>query len=273
MRTLLLLPLLVACDDFQLEDVMPQVSFQRMEVEDIDFEHVDAAFVFAIDNPNPVEIHPSSFSWALDLEQTDFLSGSDEDGFDVEAVGSSELALPVSLTWQGAWDTVQATRGEDYVDFALDGHFGFMTRWGEAEVPYDAGGDFPALRTPKFSFQRVKVTRLDALDQTASLEIDLGVDNAHASTLFFDAFDYTLTLGGRDVADGLIRELGGVEGASEQVLTLPVTVDLLAAGIEVATAIANKERIDVGLDARMDVDTPFGILPLTVDETGRVDVE
>ena len=269
----LLLPLLVACDEFHLSDVVPQVTFDRMEVEEIDFQHIDADFVFTIENPNPVGFELSSFSWAFALEDTPFLSGAEEDGFRLEAVGSSELAIPVSLLWSEAWDTVQATRGVDHVDFDLDGHFGFMTRLGEARVPYDVEGDFPALRTPRFALKGVRVQSLDLLTQEAQLAVDLGVDNAHASTLWFERFDYTVALDGQPVASGLIQELGGAEGAAETGFTLPITVDLLGLGTEVVRALTNRDRIQVSLDAGMDVDTPFGILPLSIDERGRVSVE
>jgi hypothetical protein len=75
------------------------------------------------------------------------------------------------------------------------------------------------------------------------------------------------------VASGRIRELGGVEGATDGTLTLPVTVDLLRVGAEVVDALTGRDPLDVGLAATMDVDTPFGVVPLTIDETGRVSVE
>jgi len=270
---LLLLPLAAGCEEFNLQDYLPSVQFQRMDVADIDFQHIEADFVFSVDNPNPVEIGLSSFSYDLDLEGQNLLEGDNEEGFALEAIGSSELRLPLDLTWEEAWDTAQATRGEDYVDFALGGHFGFMTPIGEGRVPYHEDGDFPALRTPKFRFQKVRVASLNLLTQTAGIEIDLGVDNAHRSTLFFDAVDYRVSLGGTRVASGLIDEFGSVAGATEETLTIPVDVDLLAVGTTVVSALVDKTPVQVRLEADLDVDTPFGILPLDLDETARVAVE
>lgn len=270
--SLLLFPvLLFGCEE--LDAFVPTVRFQRVEVQEIDFEHVEADFVFSIDNPNPLSVGLSSFSYDFGLEGNSLLSGDDEDGFQLEAVGSSDLSLPLDLGWQDAWDTVQATRGEDLVGFGLDGHLGFNTPVGEARIPYDEGGEFPALRTPSFSFKKVRVEGVNLLSQEATLAIDLGVDNPHGSQLFFDAFDYQLDLGGDAVASGRIAQLGGVEGATEGTLTLPVIVDLLGVGAEVVTAITQRDRLQVGLDATMDVDTPFGIVPLSIDQSGNVTVE
>jgi hypothetical protein len=103
------------------------------------------------------------------------------------------------------------------------------------------------------------------------LDIDLGVDNELGSTLFFNRFDYGLSLGGNDVADGVVPTFD-VGGATKSTLTLPVTVDLFSLGAGVVDAILDGGSVDVGLEATMDVDTPFGVVPLTIDETGQVSI-
>lgn len=266
MRALPFLLLLTACTE--LQQFVPTVDFQRLDVSDIDFEHIETDFVFAVHNPNPVEVGLSSFSWDLDLEGVDLVSGDQPDGFGLAAAGDSELRLPVDLSWADAWSTVQATRGEDIVDFALSGHFGFDTPIGEARIPYAEDGDFPALRTPKFAFDKLRVTHLDLFSQEADLALDLKVDNDHGSTLFFDGMDYQIALDGVSVADGSLSHLGEVAGASQDILTVPLTVDLLAAGVTVADAIIQKKPLPVRLDAVVDVDTPWGIVPLDVSEIG-----
>lgn len=267
-RTLLPLALLLTTGCEELQPFLPTVQFQRLDVQDISFERIDTDFVFEIDNPNPISIGLSSFSYDLALEDVDLLQGDNEDGFRLQAEDSSELSLPVGLTWQGVYDTISATRGEDYVGFGLKGHFGFDTGtdFGEARVPYDESGDFPALRTPKFSFKKVKVKNVDLLSQTATIDIVLDVDNPHQSTLFFDDFDYGIKFNGVDVASGLVRQLGDVEGGTTGTETLPITIDLLSVGTTVVNAIVNKDQLRVGLDATTNVDTPFGLVPLDIVE-------
>ncbi len=265
MRPLILaLPLLTACAE--LDQFLPQVSFQRMEVAHIDFREIEADFVFAVDNPNPISVGLSSFSWDFDLAGSDLLSGDRPDGFELGASGRSELALPVQLGWQDAWETAQATRGLDIVAFGLSGHFGFDTPLGEARLPYSEDGDFPALRTPKFGIQRLRVGSVNLLTQSADLSLDLSVDNAHGSTLFFDAIQYDITLGGVAVAGGSMPHLGEVAGDTEGTLTIPLTVNLLQAGATITTAIVNRDPLPVRLEAMVDVDTPWGVLPLDVSE-------
>jgi hypothetical protein len=75
------------------------------------------------------------------------------------------------------------------------------------------------------------------------------------------------------VAAGRITQLGGVEGATNGTLTLPVAIDLVGVGAEVIQALTQRDPLNIGLAATMDVDTPFGVVPLSIDQTGNVTVQ
>jgi LEA14-like dessication related protein len=260
----------VGCDE--LAEYLPKVRFDSFEVNHIDFDRIDTDFVFAVDNPNPVTIDVSSFSYDLAFEEISILAGDNDDGIALEAVGASEFALPVSMRWEDAWKLIQATRGKDDIGFGVAGDFGFDTSEGEILIPYSAGGDFPAVRAPKFSLAQVRVQSLDLLADSASLAIDLDIDNAHESTLFFQDVDYRIGLGGTRVATGLIPDLGGVDGATTQRVSIPIDISLLNSSAAVIDALTGGGSLNVTVDADMDVDSPFGVLPLSVDQAGNVRV-
>lgn len=272
MNRLLPLLLLLATGCEELGELSPRVRFENLDVEDIDFQKVDADFVFQVDNPNPIGIELDRFSYGLELEETPLLSGDEPEGLALPALGSAEVRVPASLVWADVWDTIQAVRGEDQVDFGLGGSFGFDTDWGPLDLPYQADGRFPALRTPAFRLSRLRVTGVDLPRGTATVALDLAIDNDHGSNLDFADLDYALSLEGRQVADGLVASLGTVPGATEQVVQVPLTVDLVAAGTSVVGILTTGGRVDLGLDATVDVDTPFGVLPLAIDERGDVSV-
>ncbi len=267
---LLLLPLLGGCEE--LDPFLPKVSFDSLKIRDLTFENADIDFVFNVDNPNPVQIGLESFSYDLDLEEISFIQGDNPDGFTLKADGSSPLVLPLDLVYTEIWDTVQATRGEDIVDFRLGGQMGFNTPAGVIDLPYNEAGDFPALRTPTFSFKAMRVPNVNIFGGTADLELDLGVDNEHGSSLFFDKFDFGVALQGEDVASGIINTFD-VPGQTEGILTLPITVNALGAVLALGDALITGDKLDLGLNAVVDVDTPFGIVPLTIDETGALGID
>jgi LEA14-like dessication related protein len=267
---LLLLTWGAGCE--QLEPYEPKVSFDRFDVKDIDFQRIDTDFVFNVDNPDPIDISLSSFSYDLGFEGIDLFNGSDEDGMTLDAVGTSELRLPVGFEWQAAWDTVQATKGEDFVSFFLNGDFGFNTPIGEAKIPYDEDGQFPAVRTPKLTFKKLRVAGIDWTG-TAAVKLDFDVENEHASTLIFNNLDYDVALGGQHVGHGLIPQFGSVEGATTKTMTIPIDVNIIDVGSQVWQVLSGNGNLNVGLKATTDVDTPFGVLPLSIDQNGDVNVE
>jgi len=265
---LCLLPL-VGCEE--IDPFLPSVSFERLDVHSVTFEAVDADFVFVVDNPNPIDINLARFDYALAFEEVEFLVGDDPDGLELGAVGESEVALPVGFTFESLFDLIDATRGEDVVDFGLTGSFGFNTPAGQVNLPYAADGDFPALRTPTFTFDTVRVD--DLTWAGATLDVDLGVDNDHGSNLIFENFEYDIALEDSDLASGLIEDLGTVDGATAGTLTLPIDVSFADAGNGIYDAITGGDKVNLGLSASTDVDTPFGVVPLTIDETGSVSFE
>lgn len=272
---------LTGCEELApyLQDFLPKVRFNTLAVEEIDFEQAKVDFVFDVENPNPIDVELASFSYALGLADTPLFEGDNEEGFALEAVGTSELRLPVDLRWQDTWNTVQATRGLDTVGFDLSGDFGFDTNTEEfktVEIPYREEGSFPALRTPKFRFKRIEAGQfqfnpLNPLAASIPLEIQLGIDNAHGSTLFFDRFDYGISINDQQLATGLINTFD-VEGDNEGELVLPLEIRAVDAGLTLVQAIAAGGQIQIGVDANMDVETPFGIVPLTITEEGLQDI-
>lgn len=271
LRFLPLLFVLTGCE--ALGDFAPRVNFDRLDVDEIDFEHIAADFVFRVDNPNPIGFRLARFSYDLALQDISLLAGDQPGGLALPADGSSELRLPASLLWQGVWDLIQAVRGEDEVDFGLGGSFGFDSDLGPIDIPYQADGRFPALRTPRIDLSRLRVDQVDLIRGTATVALDLNVDNDHRSNLSFESGNYRLRLGDRQVASGLLPRLGAIEGASAGVLSVPLTIDLVQAGGGIVDLLTQGGRVQAGFDALIDVDTPFGLVPLTVDERGQIAVE
>lgn len=268
--TAALLALSTACENFDVQPYLPTVSFDRMDVQAVDWEGIDADFVFDVNNPNPIEVPLARFDYALAFEDVEWLSGDDPDGLTLAAAGATDVALPVSLEFASLYELVTALRGTDNIGFGLTGSFGFDTSLGPVDLPYNEAGDFPAPRRPRFSLDSLKIREINLT--SADLRLKLNIDNDHASNLAFRNLDYAVSLAGVDVGGGFIDELGEVSGANTQTVNVPITINFLDVGSAVYDLLQGK-KLDVGFEALMDVDTPFGLLPLSVDETGNITVE
>jgi LEA14-like dessication related protein len=276
-----------------LSQLISTIAFDGFQVNHVSFEEVDTEFLFAIDNPNPIGIDIEDFSYSLAFADIDWMDGDDPNGLLLGASGLSQVSLPTHIVFSDLYDMVQATRGMDHIPFGLNGDFGlrldsstFVTEESEssesdAEVvhlPYDADGDFPALRRPKINLQKLKVRNISFSE--INLDLIMDVDNDHASNLIFERFSYDLTLGGESVVTGLIQDLSETIHGEEvddternKRLSVPITIDNIATIGSIWEFFQNGRNLNVDFAAVTDVDTPFGLMELQIDETGNVDVE
>lgn len=262
--------LLTGCVGGDFSSYLPTVKFRTLTLQDIDFEQIDVDFVFDVENPNPVDVPLSRFDYALTLEEIEILSGDDPNGLELTAEGTSELALPVALDFGNVYDAVTATRGLDFLGFGLAGGFGFDTDIGPVDIAYDEQGSFPALRMPNIELGRLRLAEADL--SNARFELDFDVDNDHGSTLDLSNLDFQVSLFGTRLGAGVLDEVGSVEGATSQTFAIPFDVDYLDAADAVLAAI-DGDPVEVDLAATMRVNTPFGEVPLTIDESGNVSTE
>jgi len=249
---------------------LPTAEYDHIDITHIDFTQVDSELVFALDNPLPIGVEVTTLDYVLYLNDIDILEGTDNDGFSLGAESVSDLPLPISLEYAEVFELVQATRGSDTFNFALDAQIGFETYAGPVEIPMFIEGEMPALRAPKMRFDSLSVDDLhwDTLDLT----VDLEMDNDLGSTLWFESMDVELTAEGSDLASTQLEGLGGVSGSNSEILSLPVEVDLWGVATTAVNAITNEGEVVLGMNGEAWVDTPFGLAPLDIDHTGDINI-
>lgn len=251
----------------------PQVHLSGVDLQELDWDGATAEFVFHVENPNPVSVKVARFSYDLEVAGRSFLAGSDTDGLVLQAKGDSELRLPVGLVFADLLATAVEVAQDDTVPFRLEGSFGFDTPVGPIDVRYQEDGALPVLQSPRVRFQELRLGQLDLVRQTARLELDLGLENEQRGTaLGFSGLRYGVDLGGARVASGEVTRVAEVAGGATETVTLPLDLKLLELAKAVVDAVVAKERLAVGVEAGVTVATPWGELPLSIDESGTLQV-
>jgi hypothetical protein len=277
-------------DNPYLSPFVPELSFDKLQVNYIDFQEIDTEFVFAIDNPNPVGFDIDSFSYGLSFSGIEFLNGDNPEGLLMEAMNTSKVSIPAELIFADLYDVVRSSKGQDSLPFRLDGDFGLnldgvfeedtlMDSYAEnLLLPYDVKGDFPALRRPTFSLQKLQL--IDFTFQQIDFDLILDVDNEHASNLIFERFSYDINLGESTVVSGIVDNLGEIIHGSEhnsneanRTLRIPITIDARSTVLSLWEIISSNHSLDINFSAVSDVDTPFGLVELQINEIGDVDIK
>ncbi len=254
----------------ELSDYLPKVTFKKLDVKDVDFKGAKSTFVLNIDNPHPVGLEIPAVNWDLDLGGADFLNGVKDTPISLKAQGVAPVRVPVDVKWKNIFDVVQGAKGKDNVPYIFGGDVKVNTPVGPLKVPFKHEGDLPVLHLPKVSLKALRVSKLDILRNTATLELDIGLASDQGSAIGVDGFNYDVKLSGTKVADG-VAAISGVDGSTTA--TLPMNLKLLELGSTIVNAITKKTSLEVGLDADASFDTPLGVVPLKISETQKLQLK
>lgn len=248
---------------------LPEVAFQTLNVNDVDLQGAKAVFVLDVTNPHPVGLQIPSVNWDLDLAGSDFLEGLKDTPLAVDAQGTTPVRIPVQIAWSDVLAVANGAKGQDAIPFAIAGDLTIDTPLGPVKAPFQHAGELPVLHVPKVKLAGLRVTSLDVLKGQADLAVDLDVEADGAAAIGFDALDYTVALGGKDVASG---STSWTPKAGSSTLTLPIGVKLVSVGEAVVTALTKKTDLKVGLVGDAKLDTPLGVVPMGIDESTMLKV-
>jgi hypothetical protein len=259
-----LLPLLLACSAGE----EMRADYARLELSSIDYVGVETALVFEVSNPNPIGIQLADFAWSLSVSGQPWASGAGQEGLSVQAIDEhqSELRLPLRLSYDDLYEVVGQGRGQDVLPFEIRGQTSFSSPVGALDLPFAGQGELPALIQPTFSLEALELASLEA--GGARLDLILAVDNAQGSALTFQSFDYELSLLGQPAADGLVEQLGVVDGDATASLRLPINLDFDGGDSDLAEALLG-DSLAVELRAHTEVEGPHGLIPLDLQVEGE----
>lgn len=246
-----------------LRELLPKVRFGDLKVEGLTFQQLDGKMILEIDNPYPVGLALKKTDWKLALAGHPFLDGTDSSGVDVEPAATGKVRIPFAMRFVDAFQVASDLGATDRIPFALDTELGFDTPIGPVTVPLHHEGELPALHAPKVRLRALRIETFQPLKNQASLALDLTLRSEQPSALTFETFAWGVKLAGNDVASGTTA-IGAVTG--EKDVTLPIDLNLLGIGETILEALTKKAELKVRLTGDAQVGTPFGVVPLAIDE-------
>lgn len=246
-----------------LRELMPKVRFGDVKVEDLSFQKLDGKMVLEVDNPYPVGLALKKTDWKLALAGHPFLDGTDSTGLDLDPAATGKVRIPFSMRFVDAFQVASDLGNTDRIPFALDTELGFDTPIGPVTIPLHHEGELPALHAPNVRLRALRIETFQPLKNQASLALDLTLRSDQPSALTFETFAWGVKLAGSDVASGSTA-IGAVTG--EKDVTLPIDLNLLGIGEVIVQALTKKTELKVRLTGDAQVGTPFGVVPLAIDE-------
>lgn len=252
----------------------PTLSVVDMNITGLTLQDVELTADIEINNPNSVGIDLSTYSYALDINDRNFVAGEEESGMNIKAKNKSVIQVPVTLTYSELLQTFQSMRDRDESDYNFTAEFGFnLPVLGLVRVPVQYDGKIPVVRKPDVSLTNFSVENLSL--SGADLLVKLNVQNPNAFQILIDDLNFDLEVNGLKSFSGTVSEEVSIDRKSTEAVELPLNISFLNAGMAAYRLLNSSEDLDYKLTGSTLIgsDLPyFKKSNFDFDKSGSVDI-
>lgn len=208
----------------------PSLSVVDMNITGLTLQDIELTADVQIDNPNNVGIDLSSYSYALDINDRNFVAGNEQRGMTIKAKNKNVVQVPITLTFTELLETFQSMIDQDESDYSFSADFGFeLPVLGMVNVPVQYAGKIPVVKKPGISINNFSVENLSMTG--ADLLVELNIQNPNDFQLRIDDLDFDLEVNGLRSFAGTIEDEVRLDGKSTQTIQLPFDISFLNAGM------------------------------------------
>jgi LEA14-like dessication related protein len=248
------------------EGALPGLDVRSVSVREVDWEGVSLAVALEVENPLPLDVRVLGIRYAVTVEGAAVLQGERVEDLVIAGRETSAITLPLRLEHAAIWEVARSLPTQDVLDYAVSGEVQLDTPIGPRSLPVSYAGSLPLVRAPEVSVDHLEVVNLDLATLSADIELRLRVANRLDRVLRLTDLRYALSLGRHPVLSGRRADLGAATPGGV-VLGLPVRVELAAVPRFIWDALSGQGPLEVGLRGELQVVTPLGSLPLSLDVT------
>lgn len=238
----------------------PQVRAEGAELTALSFDGAEVTVELIIDNPNPIGISMSGFSYELLIEGNQFLDGDISEAIQIDAMDSSSLKVPVAFGFRDLADTVRSLGDAEEAAYEVSLALRFdLPVLGQVSVPVRVDGTFPVVRVPTV---RLEAVYLDSLSLSgADMRLELTMYNPNIFGLSIDSLSYEFSVEGNPWVSGTAPHRQAIAPKQESVLSLPFTLRFLSLGRTVRTTLLGQNSLQYELGLATAVGTDLALIP------------
>ncbi len=242
----------------QMQQVQkPSAKVVNGKITGLSFSKVDLLFDVRIDNPNNIKVDLAGLDYNFQVNAYSLVNGNKNDALVINAKASSNVQIPVSLTYQDIYNTVKSLQSEKQSKYQLDGGVSFnLPVLGAVRIPLSFGGDIPLLRIPEVKMKNISLKTLSW--SGAELQMDFVLEGQGGLDLLVNNFQYGLNVAGNNWIDGTINSIN-LNSAGEKTINVPIKLSFLDMGRSVYNMITGDAELDYKLfgDFKVSADHPL----------------
>lgn len=224
----------------------PTASVQDIELTGLDFQQAELLATIRIDNPNAVAVRLAGLDYNLIIEGNSLVSGNLDEGIDIAAGGSSVVRIPITLTYQGVYQTVEGAKDRDELAYRLDLGLGIdIPGLGRQRLPLSHSGDLPVPRLPAIQLTGIELRNISL--RSIDLELLFSVNNPNRFSLNLTDFRYSLSINGANWVNGAAAANQSFSAHNSRQFRVGLSLNILQVGQSVVRLL-NSDPGTLGYD-------------------------
>lgn len=131
---------------------LPKINVSSLKVNDINFSQADLVLNLEVDNPNGFGLLVNALTYNLDVNERNWVDGSNSKNISISENQTSSIAIPISLNITEIGSSViQLLNNSSDLNYKLNGNFDFgathpLLENMQTDFSFDRAGDVPLVR-------------------------------------------------------------------------------------------------------------------------------
>src|SRR6056297_430391 len=230
----------------------PSLEYSNIIVQSINFNQAELLFNFEVNNPNPIGITASGYSYDFLVNSNSFLSGNQDRNVNIGSSRSSVLQVPVTLQYTELLNTFRSLLQSDEFNYALSTEFLFdIPGLGQQRLPANASGRLPIPKIPGFEFAGFNIESISP--SGADMELKIGINNPNAFPILLNSASYVLNVNGREWLNTSLSDAVRVSSDGSSEIVIPVQLNAVQMGSVLFDLMRGSTEFDYSLNGNADV--------------------
>ena len=268
--------LLAGCTTLEtaLRPVPPTAQIEQVRLTALSFAEAELTADIRINNPNPLGVRFSEFSYQLDVAGSPLVSGVQPEGLEIAANGSALVSFPISLVFSEAREVVQRTTNSQDVAYRVAvSAVVDVPVLGPITIPLEQDGTVPVPQIPQVQLSRLQVDELSLAGATVSAVFV--VDNPNSFGVAVDSLSYDLEVQGLPWASGRVSRSVALNGQAQTQIPVSFSLRFLEIGRSVYRLLTGEDTVEYTVTGSTVIRPDHPLLAtreFPLDRSGSVEV-
>lgn len=248
------------------------ISLDKKEIRDMDSSGLTLVFYLRVSNSSSAAFYLMQYDYRVVIQDTDYFSLRTplEQPIAVEKNGDTLISLPVRMTYALLFEAIKGIEGSQTVTSYITGLLTFSDeRKRQEKTPFAFPGEFPIFKDLTIRIHPLVLKNLTV--GGVDFVFAFSCRNPNAFEVAFNNLKYRLSLGGKNVCEGVLPGENKIEAQGEKVFSIPTILDFFEVGKELY-AVFDQNTAECHFTGEASASSIWGTFKLAFSQDGTIKI-